>query len=714
MRHIKFTESLFLNDIPIKKEVKETKPAVSYVNHIRIYDRSWSMSGDLRQLIEDLIVDAKNVNIGDTYTIGYFSGEGQYEFFLKGFKVTEDRDFSVLENIIRQHSRPIGTTCFSEILADSKNIVKNLSAYSETFSLCFFTDGYPVVSSYSKELKGIFAALGELEGLISSSVFVGYGNYYNKDLMKEMAEKIGGSLVHSKDLESFKEYLKLFKEDALQDIGKRIEVEIDYKDPIAVFTLSKYSVNLYSVSDGKIKIPANTKNVFVLGDKGLGKLAKMEDKHFAAKSTQETLLKACFGSAFTLCQKAKVGLALEVLGFLGDVELIDAITNAYTNDEYGKTEDLLIRRMSKPSSRFAKGRDTNHLPPKDAFCILDVVSILMNEGTYFYPYHDNFKYSRIGRKSELKEGFSKFVPEDNVKCSFSSLTWNEKLLNLSVLANIQGKTKLLEKEGIKPNDVGLLEDYPVNVFRNYTIIKDGFPNVKSIPVSMSQATFDTLQLKGLLVGQAFEEGKIYDLDFGSLPVINRAMAEGRTSATELSKKVIEQLKLKAIMKVLKWYKKSLEEGKKAEPKLVTEKQKHLLESNGIKPETGVYSPGTVLTESADHYFANTFEIKVKSLASLPSVKAVTAKLENGKKLTLSDSFIKAGLDVLEKAESSIDTALEDHNKRLKEITKYIQETKFAVLLGQSWFDEFKSREECSLEIDGYHLTFKIDAQRCDF
>ena len=44
---------------------------------------------------------------------------------------------------------------------------------------------------------------------------------------------------------------------------------------------------------------------------------------------------------------------------------------------------------------------------------------------------------------------------------------------------------------------------------------------------------------------------------------------------------------------------------------------------------------------------------------------------------------------------------------LRRVRQDIQETKFAVLLGKRWFDEFSSRAENTIEVSGLKFTFVV-------
>ena len=136
MSHVKIGDNLYFVKQSVKNDkVIETRNAV---NHIWIYDRSGSMYGALKNLTNQLIELSKKIPKGDTLTIGWFSSEGQRNFMLKGFKISDDADYALLEKTIRNNSTTVGMTCFSEIIGDTKQVIDDLSVFSDTFSFHFF------------------------------------------------------------------------------------------------------------------------------------------------------------------------------------------------------------------------------------------------------------------------------------------------------------------------------------------------------------------------------------------------------------------------------------------------------------------------------------------------------------------------------------------------------------------------------------------------
>ena len=73
-------------EVGTKKVITKKGP----VNHLWIYDRSGSMTGLLPELTAQLIQLSKKLPKGDTLTLGWFSGEGDFNWIFKGFKISDE------------------------------------------------------------------------------------------------------------------------------------------------------------------------------------------------------------------------------------------------------------------------------------------------------------------------------------------------------------------------------------------------------------------------------------------------------------------------------------------------------------------------------------------------------------------------------------------------------------------------------------------------
>ena len=727
MKYFQIKKDLFLVEQEIIKKDKPSKPEP--INHIWLYDRSGSMGYDLPKLTEDLIVKSKEIPVGDTLSLGWFSGEGQHNFIVKGFKVTEERDYKILENAIRKNNSTVGCTCFSEILTEAKTVISDLSVFSDKFSLLFFSDGYPCVSNYSKEIKAIHSAIAELEGSLSASCLVGYGNYYNKELMAEMAENIGGCLIHSSDLNQFSLVLSDFIKNSLGSDGK-IEVSLEVPSSEGViYGVNENTINLYkSKEDNTIRFAPTkelTDRVYILTNskpKNAEQVLILKESIKNTSGDNSHFVKAIYALAYILNQKAKTDTAIDTLARIGEVGFIDMLTNAFTNKEHGIAEEALREALTNSECRLTKGYDDSYLPDPAAFCLLDALEILVSdEKAYFYPYHPKFKYTSIGLASKTVGNYPKFQADSLTKCAFSNLTWNESKLNLSIQARIEGTVGLIGDA----SKFGFSQTYPTYIFRNYAVVKDGFLNMDSIPVSISKETFDTLKTKGLLpYSSSFEENQIYDLNLKAIPVINRSISDGATSATELSLQVFEEIKYKAQLKVLNDYRKDLvkKEGIVDDIfKGLTPEQMEFLQNNGITKNG--FSPETEKSAPVDFYMVKEFDIKVKGFSSLPKVSDVHTKIASKKSLRPVEAVMKLGIDILESCPVKglpsnvilpwLDNEIKSIKGKMLKNRFDVQRKKFSVILGKKWFKEFTSREGCELVVDGNTFSFVLSESKVD-
>jgi hypothetical protein len=721
-KYVRLSDALFLveENANTLKDASFKVSAKENVNHIWIYDRSGSMYGLLPELVKDLKAQARQLKEGDTISLGWFSGQGNYRFILKGFSVNP-KNLKVLDQMLDEASSSLGTTCFSEILTDTVDIIRELKPLGPTFSLCFFTDGYPVVSNYEFELRSIRNAIGELGGLLSSALLVGYGQYYNKELMSEMSTCMGGFLIHSSDLPAFNEVFTQFVVDAYDSAPKQCHDLKHVPKHEMAFMLKGKSVNVMQAAhnDGVYVefSPSKKGNNYIYyftDEKPTGKEVKLSFKD-GDKATG--MVRAIYAGAYILTQRTKTDEALEMLGAIGDVALIKGITNAFTHEEYGRVEADLRKAVYVPGFRFMEGQNTKFVPPADAFSILDLFDVLVSDPeAAFYPDHESFEYNRIGRKTSAKEGYAKFVAKPGASSPLSDLTWNDSKLNLSVRAEIPGHAVLPQKEAA---EFGFATKYPCKIFRNYTIVKDGALNVHRLPVSMSTRSLMALDPHVKVVRsdtQPDANGKmvvIHTLDLTSLPMVNRATARSCTSAERLARWKVSEVLYEAHQKVLKA---AIEDLKAAGARGTigaqpfTEEQRAFLESQGIK--NGIFSPPSVREEAEDFYIAKEFKLDVAGFSRLPKVDEVKAKIAAKKKLNLCEAAMMEGIQLAAGAThlnkdvhlASLHSLLKKTQDNLRDLRSKIQRTKFAVILGHTWFSEFDSREDNEVVIDNTYTV----------
>ena len=187
------------------------------------------------------------------------------------------------------------------------------------------------------------------------------------------------------------------------------------------------------------------------------------------------------------------------------------------------------------------------------------------------------------------------------------------------------------------------------------------------------------------------------------------------------KKVFEEIKLQAQLKVLNDSKKALEEKTSYVDVTfagLTEEQTEYLKEKGIGKNG--FSPTMETLEPVDFYYAKDFAIKVKSFSTLPSVSDTRKRIASGK-MRPSDEVMQLGIDLYDNspvADQSdkirlawVEEQVTALKSQLLEVRFDIQRTKFAIILGKKWFSEFESRDDSVLEVDGKTFTIKVEEKK---
>lgn len=703
-KYYKIKKGLFLVEQEVDNS-KTTAKAIDSTNQLWIYDRSGSMSGDLRQLVTDMKQRARTLSEGDTLTLAWFSGERDHRFILKGYKISSKEDFKQIDDILDKNNNTIGTTCFSEVLDEASKTIEDLSGFGN-FSLMLFTDGAPCVSNYNKEIEGIFKAIGKLAEQVTSALLVGYGSYYNKSLMQEMAEKIGGSLVHSNDIASFGTSLDEYITSS-REAGDKIKVKAEYISSKDVyFSIFGKSVISYKPNKDYISyvIGKGKKDfLYILTDKLTGN--EEEIKNLEELGPRNSFIKGMYGLATILSQKTETLLAVDVLGALGDKHLIDLVYDSFTNDEYGRAEKNITDAMASPSARFKTGRVLGYIKPDDAPCLLDALDAIMADSSpEFFPYAGD-GYSRIGAKS-INQTETKFIPDDK-GFAVGDIVWSSSKLNLSLSTVVTGVVEL-DDDAKKLN---LTKEFACSVFRNFTIIKDGRLNIEKPVFKLSKNTHDYLKSIGCTDVEWFDAPITYDLT--AIPVMNRKYANSVQSVKPFCELAAKEFELEGIVKVLKANAKVQKASTFNPNTSYTDAIVSYLAKFHIK--NGIFSPPVTKVDSTDYYMSKTFEIKVKGLSSLPKVDDVIKKIAIGKTLTISESMVKLGLDEL-KTVNNVELAFQARQKELREVRAKLLKQKFSLIVGKAMFTEFSGerKNEYTYNYAGHDFKFVFGEERIDF
>jgi len=753
--NIKFNDSFFL----YVKEIAPTeakKPKSLPTNFIFVVDVSGSMYGEIDLIRKQLKNKLPNlVKEGDTVTIIWFSGRSDSGILKEEVEVKSLKNLQELNSAIDRFLRPIGATAFQKPLELAHEAIGRIKQNrpDSVFSLIFLTDGYNNDCPWDSVIK----SLKKLEGDLAASTFVEYGYYADSRRIAEMAEMVGGEKLEA---QRFDDYDVIF-ENKLQktySTSKKILVDAPKNRKYEfAFTTDGDEIILYLVNDGQVQVPADTKELLFFTTKSQGMFIDYDNLFNVKQSDMDYYTKLIYASLYVLSEKLQTESVEDVFKVLGDKHLYTFFTNAYGKEKLMAFKTMVKEAVSDNAKRFVQGRSRNLVADENAYCVMNFIEDLTtDENALIYPGHSDFNYKRIGAKKVQKAGLiteeqkEKIASASNVEelknlvagldatelkfeyndknkgYEISNLVWDSKRANLSVNLNIDGYVNLPE------NKFGLTK-VDTNVFRNYTIIKDGILNMQRLPLSLSETTFNKFKAQGLVSG-IYDANQIYVVDFSSLPVVNKTMVRN-ISAKVLAEKEYELLQLKALEKVYKYYESA------NFPKV----SKGIVEKYGAEAEVwlrelgitdGGFSPKTTTEKGTDVYMAVELNTKISLHSTIPTVEKTLNRIDEvndsknkkPKPLNPVEEIMKVAVDDYKTQTSSkmylsldeslqkkaLQTWLNDAKmtvrKKRRALLQEIAQIKFSLILSKKWFVEFPSFEVDTMnhKINDKELTFKFE------
>lgn len=691
IKSIKIKDDLFVNVLPVTIPVEKESQIQEIQNQFLIFDRSGSMSGYLDDVVDTAIDYCNKLPDGSTVSLGYFSGRGDYALTVP---YTLKKEINGVTTTLNSFRQALNLTNFIEILNKVNEIAGKLNVKSSMF---FFTDGCHNSGGTKKDIE---KALKEWTKYAQISLFVGYG-YIDRDIMSWMAQITEGSFVHLNNFNNFKAILEDFGI-SVEDSSPYIPVEVPTAEDIIPIGFSGKSVLEYTVDGGQVKYRPSKKEFRGLFFTTQSKVKNSED----TSDIDISIERGIRALALVHSQKNNTLLSLELLSFLGDKYLIQSLYNSISPDEFSESETKIRKSIFSPKERFLEGTVKNFLPDPNAFCVMDAINILSeDENVKLYVRDKDFEYTRIGKKTEQTDGPFVEYPDD-LAVAFNDIVMNKERLNLSISTYTSGMVSLdpaqFKNNPFTKEDLAkfsLPDKYKVSSFRTYSVISDGRLQTKKLVVS--DLSKDTINKLGTILTRR-PDGK-YIVDFTALPVINKKYVK-MTSAKTLAEKMWEEKLLSDEISVYNYFKKKYEKEDKKDAKDAqqVDQLQFLVDHCYIK--NGSYNPPMKTIAGEDEYEAYSFSIDLKGYTK-PSVSEVIKKLDAKKNTTPRELIIKEAYDNYMSSERAEDEykAITKHiaslTTKLKDVRRFIQLSKFAVILGnKGQMDEFKSRENMELSL----------------
>lgn len=706
-------------------------PVASNAHRVFVIDCSGSMSYDLPQLRRELKQRLPILTQeGDLVSLVWFSGRGEYGALVEALPVKRLTDLAQLNTAIDRWLTPVGMTGFKEPLGE---VVTVAGRNKLPVHLFFMTDGYE--NQWTK--NDVLTAAMQAGDSVTSTTIVEYGWHCNHNLLVEMAETMGASLIVSDKFARLNDEWQRSLTSPVKG-GKKVEVAAP-KTTTTDYAISIDGGNVitHKIENGKVLVPAGTKQVYFLT--GDSKAREVPD-------TPE------YAALLATAQRMDTERVWSLLAGIGDVALIDKFATCFSAQDYADFTAMVLECVNDKSKRYAAGFDQNAVPATDAFTVIDLLDLLASDDQVrVYPYHDAWKYERIGAKRANASTFNqadkddlireiekvtgadelvnirakidemvnrheyRFVPLDAVKTGgvqITSLTYNEERPNVSIQVKIHGTVDLP-----KDRPLGLPECFPTFIYRNYAVIKDGIRHglLSCLPVSMSRKTHEVLIDNGVMVdAEEWKEGRIYLLN-ANLPVVNQAMVTPKPSAQEFFTNALKVMEAKAATKVYGslWRATGGERRSVGYDIVYGVAASDWLKQIGLTDHGG-FSPQTVAVDPTDAYVAHTLSVKLKGLSSLPKVDDVIAKRKAGGKLTpsmqlmvdaldqydamLTDDGYKSASDKDAFVNGWLDAKKWECTYNARRLAREMAKTKFAILVGHTWFREFSGLEENTLTV----------------
>lgn len=639
----------------------KTVSSKAATNHVYLVDVSGSMYGSLpkmRQHLKNIVSMVANED--DTFTVIYFSGRGQCGVVCEGVPVKDIASVTSVQQAIDRWLRPIGLTGFAEPIELAIDVAQRLDN-GKYNNFVMLTDGYDNQSNRTQVVEDA----RNLPSVFQSSSFIEYGWYCDRDILARMAEASGGVHVFA---EGFEDYELTF-DDAIAGAVREnlVEVNVNKRAKHAVY-IHNSNIKIVEVVDGKVAVPETVDRVHSIVPGDVLQKQLSEDHlylimFYAAKTDQSKLVWRC-------------------LEALGDIEMIDLYTNAFTRQELTQFTENVQHRVMNKELRFLEGKDLNYLPPENAPTVLDVLrEIDKQEVVKIVVDSPDFDYVRTTRGSTTEEKLPRFISTPGQYATVTGLTYNSSRPNVSLQTLLTGTVEVPENEFD-------LKRVPSMQWRNYTVIRDGILNIKALPLLVSNDLITILdQMHPELVDIVgdYDIGCYVVLHLDVLPVINRKMSESPDfeEFTFVMTRLLDQQGYVKGLKACLSEKDSKSEGLADK---YGEDAAKWLSSIGVR-DYGFSPVGTKSVEASDFYYATELEVKVKGLNSLPSANAALKKVKANKKMTVGEHLVYQGIQAGENlSNEELKAAIKAINQSIKIEQATLSQIVYSMIIGKSWFD----------------------------
>lgn len=441
--------------LPKNKE-KTNKP----VNYFFVVDLSGSMYGSVRDLKDTLLSLKTHLGQKDTLSLAYFSSYGDFRWIVKGASLSH----TSLDSIISKEVYARGLTCYTQVLDSLKATIGDVATQTgnKDSVLYFLSDGWP--NDNSPEAK-IYAACADLKGTCASAYIVGFSNYYNRNCLVTMSEKIGGQFSH---VDSYKG-IKPSCEAVMANKPERTKVKVD----------KKYDL-VWQVTSDVVPLEQNKDNsVDAFAGEGESSLYAIDFDEIDTVKEKEA--KFVYSLAVLLSQKNQANVAVSYLRRMGAKSAAKLLQKSFTVSQKGNAENAL-----KALALHETGDVKVEKSAASTVALADFVESVKNKiGKVSINLKDS-DYSSISRSGG---DISKVEFETTDKdAKIVGITGNENRANVSFLTVRNGKITKINDADLKARVDAFNKTAKKKIklpiqsttFRNYAFVANGDFNFKRL------------------------------------------------------------------------------------------------------------------------------------------------------------------------------------------------------------------------------------------
>lgn len=721
-------------------EFKNAVATAAPSNHVIVVDISYSMYRALPEVRKHLKENLPSlVKPEDTVSVLYFSSKGDFGTVFAGRNINSTSVLSEINKLIDRFLQPSGCTGFVEPLKLAMDTARDLKKPGYVNNLAFMTDGYDNCWRSNE----ILDTAEKLPSAFDNITFIEYGWYCNRELLAQMAERSGATHVFAEGQVEYQKEL----ESVLKSSVPKVVVDVPLLYTHAIYVENGVATVLAVQADdqhpiGHVSIPESINKLWVVNPNMIDQLDNLKD------------IQAAYVLAFYGVYTMDADLVWASLKKTGDVRFIKQYNNCFTKQDYSNIKIDLTQAIVDEQLRGVDGIDYNLVPAEDATTVVDVLTYLAEAGVSVVTKHPLFSYKSIGRGTvqkaddtedklaeQIAEAKSKeerkalalklaehedwtpeFTPEDDGGIvPISNLVYNSERPNISVQTVQHGSVVVPE---FVQKKYGLPEELKTFRWKNYTVVKDGIINLKTMPIVADAEVATVLGQMGVHVFGGKDNVFIVNLE--SVPLVNRAMTKN-ISAAEFFADNVRLETLKAKQKVLKFYRDE-QVGKGNAVGLATKYGKDaadFLSSIGIR-DYG-FSPKTALKAASDVYMSRELNVKIAGASSLPSIAAVLKKKAENKKLNAADMMIDKALqeyDAFVKSpaitavpesvqkqiiENWIGEAAKAAINQVRALNKTLSKVVYGIVAGHGWFTDL-DLEESTMEVEVDGVKYKVTAE----